>query len=70
VRVEVQHPRHIQHEAGCDQKPVLMSIERGYAFKDNILLCDIFARHLVHLRSTKYRKTWGGGLFLISVTDS
>ena len=61
MRVEVQHLRHIQHEAGCGQKPVLMSSEWGYAFKDNTSLFDISARHLVHLRSTKYRKSWGGG---------
>ena len=35
------------------QKSVLMSTEWG--FKDNTSLCDIFARHLVHWRSTKYR---------------
>ena len=65
--------RHIQHEAGCAPKPVLMSSVQRYAFKDNASLCFTSARHLATLPSTKYRISWegsGGGQLLNSVTYS
>ena len=63
--------RHIQHEAGCGPKPVLMSTEQRYTFKDNALFCCTSARHLAHLPNTKYRISLEGRtVLLISVTDS
>ena len=51
-------PGHIQQEAGCSPKPVLMLAEQ---FKDMMSLCVIFARHLAHLpeQSTGNHGGWG-----------
>jgi len=59
---------HIQHEAGCAPKPVLMSTVQRYAFKDNASLYFTNARHLAPLPSPKYRISWkgsGGGGALV-----
>jgi hypothetical protein len=69
--------RHIQQEAGCGPKPVLMSTDLRYTFKDKASLCYTSARHLVlctsqvscEVQSIGYH-VGGGTVLLNSGTDS
>ena len=67
LRLGNELPGHIQQEAGCSPKPVLMSAEQ---FKYMISLCVVFVRHLAHLaeQCTGNHGGWGVTVLLNSIT--